>query len=157
MQQIFSFRAATHHDAATVREVVRAAYAKWVPVIGREPLPMKADYEAAVRDHEIDLICSDAGVVGLIEIMLREDHLWIENVAVRPEEQGKGFGRQLLAHAHAKAVDAGRAELRLLTNAAFASNVALYKSAGYVVTAEEPFMGGTTIHMRKALFGDQSL
>lgn len=149
MQQTFSFRAATHDDAATVREIVRAAYAKWVPIIGREPMPMKADYEAAVREHQIDLISSDAGVVGLIETMLREDHLWIENVAVLPEEQGKGYGRRLLAHAQTKAMDAGRPELRLLTNAAFESNVALYRSAGYVITAQEPFMGGTTIYMSK--------
>lgn len=149
MQQTFSFRAATHNDAATVREIVRAAYAKWVPVIGREPMPMKADYEAAVRDHQIDLICSNGGIVGLIETMLREDHLWIENIAVRPEEQGKGLGRRLLAHAQTKAVDAGRSELRLLTNAAFESNIALYRSAGYAITAQEPFMGGTTIYMSK--------
>lgn len=150
MHQIFSFRAATRDDATTVREVVRAAYAKWVPVLGREPLPMKADYEAAVGDHQIDLICSGTRVVGLIETMLREDHLWIENVAVRPEEQGKGLGRRLLAYAEAKAVDADRAELRLLTNSAFESNIALYRSVGYVITAEEPFMGGTTVHMSKA-------
>ncbi|RVC49448.1 GNAT family N-acetyltransferase, partial [Mesorhizobium sp. M00.F.Ca.ET.038.03.1.1] len=34
------FRTAEAADAAAIRDIVRAAYAKWVPVIGREPLPM---------------------------------------------------------------------------------------------------------------------
>ena len=46
-------------DAEAVRRLVREAYAQWVPVIGREPMPMKADYEQAVRDHEIDLLYAD--------------------------------------------------------------------------------------------------
>lgn len=39
----FQIRRATTDDAPTVGLLTRAAYAKWVPVIGREPLPMKAD------------------------------------------------------------------------------------------------------------------
>ena len=38
-------------DATSIRSLVRDAYAKWVPVIGREPRPMVADQEAAIRDH----------------------------------------------------------------------------------------------------------
>lgn len=36
-------RPAEPADATAIRDIVRAAYAKWVPVIGREPLPMRAD------------------------------------------------------------------------------------------------------------------
>ena len=43
-------------DASAVRELTRTAYAKWVPVIGREPKPMGADYDRAVRDHIVDLL-----------------------------------------------------------------------------------------------------
>ena len=42
-------RSTRPEDAHIVRALVRSAYAKWVPVIGREPLPMVADYDRAVR------------------------------------------------------------------------------------------------------------
>lgn len=41
--------------ATDVRALARAAYAKWVPQIGREPKPMTADYDRAVAEHIIDL------------------------------------------------------------------------------------------------------
>lgn len=43
-------------DAAAIRALTRQAYAKWTPVIGREPLPMTADYEQAVLRHRFDLL-----------------------------------------------------------------------------------------------------
>lgn len=84
------FRPAETADAATIRDIVRAAYAKWVPVIGREPLPMRADYEKAVAEHPFELAVADGGIVGMIETMLADDHLWIENVCVAPQAQGRG-------------------------------------------------------------------
>jgi hypothetical protein len=56
-----SFRRATSADASTVREITRAAYSKWIPVIGREPKPMTANYVQTVADH----VASEN--VGLIE------------------------------------------------------------------------------------------
>ena len=142
-------RRAAPHEAAAIRDLVRAAYAKWVPVIGREPLPMRADYDRALREHEIDLLLVEGRLLGLIETIAREDHLWIENVAIRPEAQGRGLGRHLLAHAEAKAAMAGLAELRLLTNEAFAANIALYERVGYRIDRREPFQGGITVYMSK--------
>ncbi|MGO4705888.1 GNAT family N-acetyltransferase [Microvirga sp. 2MCAF38] len=139
-----------------IREVVRSAYAKWIPVIGREPRPMNADYERAVQEHQIDLMYIGSRMVGLIETMLRDDHLWIESVAVGPSDQGKGLGRQLLAHAECKAIEAGCPEIRLLTNAAFEANVALYEKTGYLIVEREPFMGGITVYMSKKLNGPSS-
>jgi GNAT superfamily N-acetyltransferase len=91
----FEIRPAVLEDAAGIRALTRAAYAKWVALIGREPLPMQADYERAVAEHTIDLLIVDGALAGLVETILRPDHLWIENVAVAPEQQGRGFGRLL--------------------------------------------------------------
>lgn len=145
------FRPAERADAAKIRDIVRAAYAKWVPVIGREPLPMRADYGKAVAEHPFDLAVEDDRIVGMIETMLEDDHLWIENVCVAPQAQGRGIGRLLLERAELKALEAGRFELRLLTNGAFEANVLLYKRHGYSVDREEPFMGGMTVYMSKTL------
>ncbi|WP_245523999.1 MULTISPECIES: hypothetical protein [unclassified Mesorhizobium] len=52
-----------------------------------------------------------------------------------------------------KAREAGRHELRLLTNGAFEANVSLYKGQGYSLDREEPFMNGTTVYMSKRIAG----
>ncbi|WP_149541170.1 GNAT family N-acetyltransferase [Siccirubricoccus phaeus] len=147
-----ALRAATLADVPAIRALTRAAYAKWVPLIGREPAPMTADYEEAVQAHRIDLLDQEGELLALIETVLREDHLWIENVAVAPARQGKGHGSALLAHAEALARTAGRGETRLLTNAAFTANIALYERLGYAVTTREEFPGrGIAVFMAKRL------
>ena len=153
MPENFTLRTATDADADAVRALTCAAYAKWVPVIGREPLPMTADYDAALLQHEIELACLGQVVVGLVETEMRDDHLWVENLAVWPGHQGLGLGRQLLARAEGRARAAGRAEMRLQTNEAFAANIAMYTRFGYYVAAREPFRGGFTLHLRKPLGG----
>ena len=145
------FRPAEPADATAIRDIVRAAYAKWVPVIGREPLPMRADYDKAVTEHPFDLAVEGDRIVGMLETMLADDHLWIENVCVAPDAQGRGIGRLLLERAEQKARKVGRPELRLLTNGAFEANVSLYKKHGYTIDREEPFMNGMTVYMSKKL------
>lgn len=145
------FRLAVPADSASILEIVRSAYSKWVPVIGREPLPMRADYDKAVREHRFDLAIADDRIVGLVETMAAGDHLWIENVCVAPSVQGRGIGAMLLDRAEHVAAEAGLGELRLLTNGAFAANVAIYRKHGYAIDREEPFMNGTTVYMSKRL------
>ncbi len=148
-----AFRRATSSDAVAIRDLTRAAYARWVPLIGREPLPMRVDYDAALLVHRFDVFQRGPDILALIETALRDDHLWIENIAVRPDQQGHGLGRRLLAHAEALAREARRPALRLLTNAAFASNIALYERSGYAVTERAPFLDGVTVSMAKRLGG----
>ncbi|HVY15677.1 MAG TPA: GNAT family N-acetyltransferase [Rhodopila sp.] len=145
-------RRATPADAAAVRDLTRAAYAKWVPVIGREPKPMTADYEMAVREHVVDLLHLDSELVGLIEMRAGTDHLLIVNVAVSPAHQGRGYGRALLAHAEEFARSRGLEDVRLYTNGKFTDNVSLYKRVGYRVDREElhPQLG-SAVYMSKHL------
>jgi GNAT superfamily N-acetyltransferase len=150
--QASQLRRATAADAADVRALTRAAYAKWVPLIGREPLPMTADYDRAVADHVIDLWEEDGGLVALIEVVPKADHLLIENLAVRPDQQGKGLGDRLLLHAEELARSLGFAEIRLYTNAAFAANLAFYSKRGYREFLRNSLVpGSVTVHMMKRL------
>lgn len=151
MREDLSLLPATAEDADAIRALTRDAYAKWVPVIGREPLPMRADYAAAVREHRIDLLRLEGRLVALIQMIPQPDHLLIENVAVAPGFQGRGLGRLLLAHAERVAAALGHAEVRLYTNKAFAENLRLYLAFGYRVDREDAFMGGLTVHMSKAV------
>jgi ribosomal protein S18 acetylase RimI-like enzyme len=144
-----TLRPAVATDASAIRDLTREAYAKWVPVIGREPKPMTADYAQAVLQHRIDLLHVDGQFAALIETIPETDHLLIENVAVSPLFQGRGLGRKLMAHAEHVAASLAHREIRLYTNKLFAANLRLYARLGYRVDREDEFAGGFVVHMSK--------
>jgi GNAT superfamily N-acetyltransferase len=144
-------RRAGPQDADRVRELTRKAYARWCDVLGREPLPMTADYDHAVRHHVIDLAFIEGRLVGLIEMIPRAEDLLIENVCIDPAAQRAGLGRRLIAHAEGETRRLGHGVIRLYTNKLFAANLGFYRGLGYEVEREEPFRGGTMVHFRKVL------
>jgi GNAT superfamily N-acetyltransferase len=123
-----------------------------VPVVGREPTPVTADYDRAVRQDPLDLLLRDGELVGLAWMVLCPDHLLLESLAVAPAHQGQGYGHYLLAHVERLAAGQGLPEVRLYTNRLFAANIALYLRAGYAIDREEPFWGGVKVHMSKRVF-----
>ena len=151
MDDRVELRQAKATDAASIRELTRVAYAKWVPLIGREPKPMTANYEEAVARHRFDLLYIDGTLAALIETIRESDHLLVENVAVSPSQQGRGFGRRLMAHAETLARELGYREIRLYTNQRFVENIALYQKLGYRIYREEVVPVGVVTHMSKPL------
>jgi len=151
MSQSLHMRQAGPADVPAIRALTHEAYAKWVPIIGREPVPMTIDYAEVVQKHRIDLVHMDGALVALLETVPKPDHLLIESVAVRPSFQGRGLGRQLMAQAERIAASLGLGEIRLYANKLFAENVALYLRLGYRVDREEEFKGGLLVHMSKQI------
>lgn len=147
-----ALRRAGPADAAAIAALVDAAYAKWVPILGRKPMPMLVDYGRAVIDHRIDVTEAAGGLVALIETNAAPDHLFIENVAIAPAHQGQGLGVSLLKHAETLARDSGLDTLRLLTNGLMQTNISLYQRHGYLIThTEERAPGWSVVHMAKSL------
>lgn len=149
MIDAFALRLAGPHEADLVRDFTRAAYAAWIPLIGREPLPMTVDYAVALASNRFDLLYADSALVGLIETVADGDLLLVVNVAVRPDLEGQGLGRRLMAHAETLARDQGLRGLRLYTNQRFERNIRLYQAIGYVIDREEEGPRGVTVYMSK--------
>jgi ribosomal protein S18 acetylase RimI-like enzyme len=151
MSEALELRQAVAADASAIRALTREAYAKWAPVVGREPKPMLADYANAVQQHRIDLAYLDGVLAALIETASEPDYLLIVNVAVAPAFQRRGLGRTLMAHAERLAASLGHPKTRLYTNKAFVENVQLYRKLGYRIDGEEEFLGGFVVHMSKRI------
>ncbi len=145
------WRTATASDVEIVHKFTRDAYKKWVSVIGREPLPMAADYDKAVLEHRIDLFYQGDELVALIELIPKEDHLMIENLCVLPKHQRRGLGKKLLIHAEEVAKNLTLETLKLDTNKLFSGNVELYERTGYEIVWEKPIDHGIHVHMEKTL------
>jgi GNAT superfamily N-acetyltransferase len=137
MSESLQMRHAGPSDVAAIRELTRDAYAKWVPIIGREPVPMTTDYAEMVQKHRIELLYLDGVLAALLETAPKADHLLIESVAVRPAFQGRGLGRKLMAHAERIAASLGLGEIRLYANKLFVENVQLYLGSATGLTGRK--------------------
>jgi len=146
-----ALRRATNADPEAITELVTAAYRHYEPLIGRTPMPMLVHYADAVREHAVWVLELDGRLVGVIELEPRGDHLWVENVAVAPRWQGRGFGRLLLRHAEVEAARLGLREIGLLTNERYADNIAMYTRYGYRETERVPHKGTDLVYFRKQL------
>ncbi len=138
-------------DGESIAALVAAAYGHYVERIGRLPLPMRADHLRAIRQHLVWVATEGEVVVGVLELIDAADHLYVENVAVAPDAQGRGIGRALLAHAEAEARRLGYAEIRLSTNERFGENLAMYARHGYVETGRRPVEGTDVVDLAKRL------
>lgn len=112
---------------------------------------MRADHAAHIRDHRADLLFVGQDLAGLVETVERDDAVLIENLAVDPRFQKRGYGRKMVAYAEQLAREARLTTVRLYTNQRFEENLRLYASLGYEVEREEALNGGIAVHMVKAV------
>lgn len=146
-------RVATGADVVRIRDVVRAAYALYVPRIGREPAPMTADYGALVAAAETWVATVAGEIGGVLVIRPAGSELLLENVAVDPPLQGRGIGRTLIAFAERWALEHGLEAVTLYTNEAMTENLGLYPALGFVETGRRTEDGYRRVYFRKHLPG----
>lgn len=131
-------RLAEERDLATVEALTRAAYAHYVPLLGREPLPMTDDYRPRIAAGEVWLLEESGEAVGLLVLEENGESLTIFSVAVMPERQSAGLGRRLLVFAEEEALRRGFTTLHLYTNATMTRNIAIYRRYGFDETSRSP-------------------
>ncbi len=144
-------RRARPEEAPLLRALVERAYAPWVPVLSRRPMPMDDDYGARVAAGETWVLDEAGAVRGVLVLVERADHLLLENVAAEPARRGMGDGRILLDFAEAEARRRGLPEVRLYTNEKMERNIALYAARGYAETGRQEGAGFRRVFMAKRL------
>jgi ribosomal protein S18 acetylase RimI-like enzyme len=149
-------RSATADDAARIVAIARAAFAKYVPRIGREPSPMVADFVAEIAAHRIVVIETAGKVSGYMIAWPEADAYFIDNIAVDPACQGEGLGRRLMEYAVAQANRLRLRALRLYTNVLMIENLSMYAHLGFVETHRGTTEKGfNVVYMRRSLPGDE--
>ena len=144
-------RPAVPEDIAAVEATVRSAYAPYVPLIGREPGPMLDDYAALIEQGHVYVLRDERGISAILVLIPEERALLLDNVAVRPDAQGRGHGRTLIGFAERMARERGLGAIRLYTNEAMTENVALYGRMGFVETHRAEERGFRRVYMTKRL------
>jgi GNAT superfamily N-acetyltransferase len=148
-----SLRPARPGDAATLRALVRAAYAHYVPRMGREPAPMGDDYEARIAAGQAWLLEQDGVTIGALVLEDTAEGLLLDNIAVAEAARGKGHGRAMIGFAEAETLRRGQTRLWLYTNEKMVENIALYTRLGFRETHREQQAGFARVFMEKLLAG----
>ncbi|MBL6080429.1 GNAT family N-acetyltransferase [Belnapia sp. T18] len=148
-----SIRQAWPEEAPVLAAIVERAYAPWVPVIGRRPMPMEDDYPGRIAAGEAWVLEEAGAPVALVVIEQHPDHLLLDNIAVDPARQGRGEGQMLLDFVEAEAARRGLPEVRLYTNILMERNIALYARRGYAETGREVQKGFSRVFMAKPVSG----
>jgi ribosomal protein S18 acetylase RimI-like enzyme len=143
-------RRAGAQDRAAVERIVAAAYAKYVERIGKPPGPMLDDYGVLIAADAVSVWTDADGTIRAVVVLLpKPGHLLLDNLAVIPDRQGQGLGRQLIAFAEAEARRLGQDELRLYTHAKMTENIAFYRRLGFVETGRGAQAGYDRVFMTK--------
>ncbi|SNY59045.1 GNAT family N-acetyltransferase [Paractinoplanes atraurantiacus] len=144
-------RLARTTDVADVRRLVDLAFTRYIARIGRRPMPMDNDYADLVERGRC-WVAVDAGrAVGMVQLLVADDHLEVETLAVEPQAQGAGVGRRLLTFAEEQARAHGLAEVRLCTNRAMTENLSYYPRRGFHETHRERRQGFDRVFFAKSL------
>ncbi|MYB27982.1 MAG: GNAT family N-acetyltransferase [Acidimicrobiaceae bacterium] len=149
-------RNAAADDESDLRACVDAAYGLYVERIGKPPAPMLEDYAALINNEVVYVATRDGRLVGLIVMWPKEDHLYIDNIAVLPEEQGTGVGSALLAHADREAQRVGFSEIRLYTHAKMTENIQYYPRKGFRETHRATDAGYRRVYFTRHLDPQQT-
>lgn len=143
-------RPATPDDLREIEAVVHAAYSPYIARIGKEPGPMQDDYASLIEQGHVHVL-DDGGVAGILVLIPERGAMLLDNVAVRPEARGKGYGRRLLAFAEDEARRHGLGRVRLYTHVLMVENLGLYSSLGYIETHRGEQNGFSRVFMEKPL------
>jgi ribosomal protein S18 acetylase RimI-like enzyme len=114
---------------------------------------MTLDYADVIREADVTLTERGGAIVGVIVLNPTDEGFVIENVAVHPDERGKGLGRALLELAEAEARRAGFDSVYLYTHEGMTENIALYSKIGYVEYDRRSQGDFSLVYMRKPLGG----
>ena len=145
-------RRAEPQDRKTVEEIVHAAYAMYVERMGKPPGPMLDDYATLLAQRAVSVLEDAGGTIAAILVLLpKSDHLLLDNIAVRPDRQGRGLGRRLIDFAERETRRLGYSELRLYTHEKMTENIALYARLGFEETGRGHEAGYDRVFMTKRL------
>jgi ribosomal protein S18 acetylase RimI-like enzyme len=146
-------RRATPADEDAIRACAVAAYQRYVTAIGRKPAPMVADFAAQIAAGDIEVAEDDTSgaLQGFIVYFPRDDHMFLENVAVHPEAAGQGIGKALIARCETEARRRGLGSIQLYTNVKMVGNLSIYPRLGYVETGRRSEEGFDRVYFEKPL------
>lgn len=146
-----SIRLAQKADRAYVEAIVEAAYRPYLERMDRPPGPMVDDYGKRIAAGQAHVLEDDGKIVGILVLEPGDDFLLLDNIAIDPACQGRGYGKILMDFAEEEARRRTFNAIVLYTNEVMRENIAIYQRLGYTEVERKAVAGYDRVYMRKTL------
>ena len=147
-----TIRKAEHDDCADVSSIAQTAYAVYLSRMTDKPFPMLDDYAKHIRQGRVYVLEAGSLVCGYVVLIIKNsDTLLLDNIAVRPEDKGSGYGRKLVQFAEEWGRKHKCTRICLYTNEVMTENLGWYERLGYFITHHASEGGYQRIYMAKDL------
>jgi GNAT superfamily N-acetyltransferase len=122
-------------DCDRVAELANAAYSPYLKRMDKKPAPMTDDYATLIAGGCVSVLEVESETIGYIVLIPEKNGaMLLDNLAVDPEAQGRGFGKMLIDYAEKQAREAGFHRIFLYTNEVMTENLRYYPRLGYTET-----------------------
>jgi GNAT superfamily N-acetyltransferase len=146
-----AIREASANDATAAKACVVSAFEHYTERLGKPPAPMLLDFSAEIEAKHVWLAESADSIVGVLIQYETDLGFYIDTVAVLPNLQGTGVGKELLQFAEREATQRGYDSLYLATNAKMTENQVFYPRIGYAEYERRHEAGYDRVFYRKQL------
>lgn len=146
-----SLRRATAADLPAITALIEAAYARYLSEMEKPPPPMLRDYGPSVEAGTTWV--TGFPITAVLTVYPRDGRMFIDNIAIHPDAQGRGIGRALMEFAEREAARLGFTRMALVTHEAMTENQAIYARLGYTEVDRRAEDGYRRIYMEKPLAG----
>lgn len=125
------------------KELINSCYFPMRKALNIRPYDRYCDTaeELAAQKENVFLLFDDEEIVATVTCL----GSYIENVAVNPKYQGKGYGRQAVVFALGLMQERGVFPIKLTVTEWNARAISLYRSLGFVVASEAMCTGVSTL------------
>ncbi len=139
-------------DVTAITNLAREAFAIYTERIGKPPEPMVVNYAEIINRGGVMVAVLGTEIAGYVEMYVRDDHVFIDKVAISPGFQKQGIAHVIYGLIAITARAYGLSRLRLYTNAAMRENIELYEqAAGFTITARRVEHGFERVYMDRVL------
>ena len=145
-------RLAMTTDVPAIKLIARKSFERYVPLIGKPPAPMNANFSGHILKDTVFIAQSEkkqGSVLGYAIVLQRDGEWLLDNIAVSPEAQGRGVGSALIAACETFLQKRGVQRYHLYTNEAMEQNLTWYPEIGFVEMARRLEDGFSRIYFTK--------
>jgi ribosomal protein S18 acetylase RimI-like enzyme len=164
-------RPAVSADCCRITNLATSAYGRYLEHMDKKPAPMIEAYAERIAEGRIFVLeiqspgpdykkedsesqapfSTSPAIAGFIMLSPGKDALLLNNLAVDPAMQGRGYGKKLMAFAEETACKAGFRRISLYTNEVMTENLRFYPRLGYTETHRATEEGFNRVFFSKML------